>query len=116
MDKTWLQNLKVGDKVYVSGAYGRVGTIETVKRITKTMIIVGRDSYEMRYKKSTGYCCGDFTWGSGSIHQLTQERIDKIRVGKLKNKARELRDNLSIPQEEDELNKFIKALTPFMPK
>ena len=57
----WLENLKAGDEVVVENfRYGC--SLHTVERVTKTMIVVGKD---FRFKRSDGDCVGSgfIQWG-----------------------------------------------------
>ena len=105
----WLQSLKVGDDVYISGKYGRFGSIQKVVKITKTMIIVGQ--YKVRYRISGGFNVGGGSWDYSTINPVTDEVLSKQRIEKLCNKATDLKQKLSLPQlNEDGLINYIKAL------
>jgi hypothetical protein len=77
-EKKWLESLKVGDKVCVSGKYGI--SIETILKITPTGIIKTKS--------------GDFRngrhriddWRSESIQPATDEIRRKIRILKISSK------------------------------
>ena len=49
--KEWLNNLKVNDKVITLSSYSS-RQITTIKRITKTMLIL---TNRMRFNKTSGY-------------------------------------------------------------
>lgn len=70
IDKEWLQNLKPGDLVLISGE-----TRAKVVRLTKTLIILDN---KLRFKKSNGREPGDHSWGWVDIQQPTQDAIDQI--------------------------------------
>ena len=110
----WLQNLKAEDKVYIDGRYGSAGVIGRVFRVTKTMIVVASpQGFNTRYRKEDGFSVGEDSYTGGIIRELTQERIDEVKLCGLKNKAVMLRGKLAIPQTEAELKWFIKVLKSF---
>lgn len=83
-DREWLDSLKAGDSVYVSGSYGNVGTIEQVSRTTATQIVLEHTNgvgskYERRYRRKDGYIVGDSSsYHRSGIHRVTPELIEKI--------------------------------------
>jgi len=117
MDKEWLNKLKVGDKVYIDGPYGRSGSVETVSRLTKTLIITTNNynDCETKYRKTNGYKYG----GSGDVYyrvrlrKLTQERIDNILLDQLKTKAVGIIKNIQVPTTIPDIRKLIEALKPY---
>jgi hypothetical protein len=83
IDKEWLESLKEGDAVYVPGNYGAVGTIEKVKRLTATQVIVetkafSGEAYETRYRKSDGFLVGGDGYARGHITEVTDDHRELI--------------------------------------
>lgn len=113
-DKEWREGLKLGDEVLIDNS--RYGFDEyfsaTVEKVTKTQIIT--NYYEMKFNKKTGYSIPYDVWHCREIVQKTEERMQKVRIQKLSDKAKDLRHKLSIPQAEEELIRFIEALKPFV--
>lgn len=66
----WLENLKVGDEVYVTGRYGELGQIRKVVRLTKTQILLGEHA---RFRKNTGTEVGGGAWSTRSIIPVTDD-------------------------------------------
>lgn len=116
MDKCkWLENLKIGDTVFVStgAGWGITGYVAKVKRFTKTLIIVEQNNRESKFRKRDGQEPGE-SWYRDCLREYTDELKDEVLVQNLKVKARKLKDNLHIPENKDELLAFIKALGPFV--
>jgi hypothetical protein len=80
-DNLWLQNLKVGDKVIISGhsAFGG-DVIGKVSRLTKTQVLVtlGKNPCEYKYKIEDGRSIGTGTWETKWIYEATPEKVDAI--------------------------------------
>lgn len=69
MDKEWLVSLNVGDTVCITGNRpGNSKRKSIVKRITKTMIIVGNS----RFRIHSGYSVGDGSYGTLFIRPWTE--------------------------------------------
>ncbi len=68
----WLDELKEGDRVYVSGRYNSI--LHTVDKVTKTQIVVSGN----RYRKSSGTQCGDHGWHWQSLEKFTPEKEAEI--------------------------------------
>ena len=67
---TWLDELKVGDKV-IEGM-----SILPVTAIHKLHIVCGRN----KYRKYNGRAVGSSTWNAWYIHEATPEAIEDIRI------------------------------------
>jgi hypothetical protein len=78
----WLQSLKVGDEVAVTGRWCERNFIATVSRVTATLIVT--DGAELRFQRKTGY-----EYGSGSSYNRRRilEITDEIRNGLRRNVA-----------------------------
>jgi len=117
MNDKWLENLKVGDTVFVdTSQYGAFsGYRAKVKRFTKSgnFIIVESDDKEIRFRKSDGLSLGN-KWHWDKLKQWNDEIREKILMHNLKKKALHLRQSLPIPNKKEELIAFIKALKPFI--
>jgi hypothetical protein len=86
----WLQNLKAGDEVILSGHYG-AGVLAKVSKVTATQVVIGAN----RYRRDNGRFIGRRGCSNPSIREATpeaRERADqsrlasvaKHRVGKVK--------------------------------
>lgn len=75
-----LEDLKEGDKVLRKGYQD---SIETIDRVTKTMIIIGA----CRYRRSTGYLVGDGGWRRSYLMVLTPKLEEDLRRKLVINKA-----------------------------
>ena len=69
--KTWLEGLRVGDRVIISDHAGNFVT--TVQRLTKTLIITVQG--KCKYRRSSGQCVG---YSYGSLAEPTQANMDRI--------------------------------------
>jgi len=80
-DNLWLQNLKVGDRVIISGnnAFGG-DVVGLVSRLTKTQVLVtlGLSTYEHKYRLKDGRSIGTGTWETKWIYEATPEKIEAI--------------------------------------
>lgn len=105
-----LENLKVGDKIFYDGGYGRIGIV-TISRLTSKQIIIkdGR-----KFWKDGGRIVGAGSHYWSILRLLTPERIEKVELVNLKEKAIYLRSKLAIPQDKKTLEKLIIALKPFV--
>jgi len=110
-DNQWLQELKVGDEVYIPKQYGRGYIRSFVQRITPSQIVVtGGD----KYRKKDGCSVGTGIWNSSRIYQPTEKLENTYKLGELEAQAIKLRDKLTIPQTISELESLISALKPFI--
>ena len=69
-----LENIKIGDKVFVTQRTGR--TLETVKRLTNTQVITIKGSdpdCEYKYKRSNGNQIGSDVWYPVSIEKVATD-------------------------------------------
>lgn len=68
-----LEDLKVGDKVIVGGAfiYNRIGQVE---KVTKKHIIVGGS----KYSKAFGWVVGHSSYSSNYIRPATEDDIKRV--------------------------------------
>lgn len=116
-DADWLQNLKVGDKVFRTEKYSQPDTPQIISRITPSSIFLRiTDTYEERYRKSDGRSVGGSAWDTQWLRPCTPKREELWIIERLKRKAVNLRNKLLIPQDKDMLIKFIEALKPFVPE
>ena len=88
--REWLEGLKAGDKVAVRGSHS-VG-IQTVKRTTKTMIMVGER--EMRFSKAGGRTVGGDIWSRVYLGEVTDEVRKEIDEARIIYKYRHINDKL----------------------
>lgn len=81
MSDEYLKNLKPGDVVIVNDSYNRK-TIETVSRITKTMIMIRvNDRYESRYSIRGGFAVGEgMTFRKSYLREATPAAIDELKT------------------------------------
>lgn len=114
----WLEQLKPGDEVYISGRTG-TPTKGKVTRLTKARIFVTNGKYlsgndnELAFHKKDGYSVGGGSWYSSSLLQPTDKLREQVEVAALKRKAANLKDSMVIPQTKDELVKFIALMAQF---
>lgn len=78
MGNEWLQNLKVGDEVFVgSGSYGVSKAI--IDKVTATQIAIGN----RKYRKKDGYEIGSTGYSRPHLMPITDEwALSKILQGK----------------------------------
>ena len=108
MDKT-LQDLEVGDLVYV-GSHYRKGIVK-IDRITKTQIITIDGS---KYRRRDGGLIGADPYHYEYIKILTVERKRKVFILRLRKKAKKMIDNIETPTDISKLEKLIIAIKPFV--
>lgn len=111
-DKEWVQQLKVGDTVFVSQSYGYVPRQAKVKRLTKTQIIL--DPYDEKFNRLNGLSIGGGKWNIQHLIQPTEKVYKEINLERLKNTVINLKNKLAIPQTEPELVKLIGYLKEFI--
>lgn len=68
-----LKDLVVGDDVLVTGMYYR--RIAKVDKVTKTQIVVDN----ARYRRNSGWQCGDDIWDRKSISVPTEKEISDVK-------------------------------------
>jgi hypothetical protein len=83
----WLQSLKPGDEVIVSGSRpGSVECVRKVERITKTLIIVGRTRFNRERGQTVGggwhHCYLDEAT-PGAMRQLEHDALRRSLIYKL---------------------------------
>lgn len=76
-DKEWLQQLKVGDEVIV-GRRDRDSYITRVKRATPTLIVVGSNDYECKFRRTTGDEVGAGYYAS-ELESSSPEELEAVR-------------------------------------
>ena len=110
MEKT-LQDLKAGDFAYVESG-NRFGMVK-IGRITKTQI---KTTDGTKYRRRDGGLIGAGAYYYEYIQILTEEKKDKIRILRLRLKAKRMIDNIEIPTDTESLEKLIIAIKPFVPE
>lgn len=74
-----LKDLVAGDDVLVIGRYHR--RIAKVNKVTKTQIIIDN----ARFRRDSGWQCGDVKWDMKSIAVPTEKEISDIKEENLRN-------------------------------
>lgn len=118
MNCEWLNNLKVGDEVFISGS-GTLLYSATVSRITKSQIFIKskinfNPDYEAAFWKKDGYKVGRSDWSYERLIEPTEEIKKRVHINNLKARVNKMRDKLATPQDEETLVKLIEALKPFV--
>lgn len=80
----WLNSLKAGDKVLVSGR-NESWWMSTVARITKTQIMVGKSG--MAFRKSDGVQVGSNTWSQTSLVYPSKTLVAEVHEKMKRRKA-----------------------------
>jgi hypothetical protein len=116
MNNEWLQNLKVGDEVYISQDYNEPPRHAIVLRTTEKQIIVKEKAnsggeYESRFWKKNSKEVSSDSWHSHFLLEPSPKIREEVEVSRLKNQAQILRNKLSIPQTKPELIDFIEKLS-----
>jgi len=73
---SWLEALKLGDKVIMANHSWRCDKIYCVKRLTSTLIILENDA---RFRKKDGYRVSETGWYKTRIIEYTEKLAEKIR-------------------------------------
>lgn len=74
--ENWLEQLKTGDSVIVSGSYtGSLPLVKEVDRITNTQIVIG----STKYRRDSGRQIGGSTWHWSWLQEATPEAVKKIK-------------------------------------
>ena len=68
-----LKDLQVGDNVIVTSTFCR--RISKIDKVTKTLIIVDNT----RFRKDSGWQCGNDRWNSKTISVPTEKEISEIK-------------------------------------
>ena len=118
MNFEWINNLKVGNEVFVNGS-GTLLYNATVSRITKAQIFIkSKNNFnpddEAAYRKKDGYKVGRSDWNFDRLIEPTEEIKKKVHINNLKVRVNKMREKLSVPQDEETLIKLIEALKPFI--
>lgn len=118
-EKEWLENLKVGDEVYISQRFKEVPYLDKVSRVTDKQIIINKlngigKPYEIRFWKKDGFSLGRDSWTRDRLIMPSEKLRELIEIDKLKSVARNLKDKLTIPQTKQELIDFIRAIQVFV--
>lgn len=74
LDRAWLESLKPGDAVIVSGRHG--DSIRRVARITATMVVLDNG---VRFSRKHGGETGGSTWYTNTLEQPTPEKVQAIK-------------------------------------
>lgn len=113
-NQEWLKLLKAGDKVHVSGQYGRCGEIRRVIRVTAASVFIeGRKSAtgektELRFNARHGRAVGcPYSVDTPYIREATPEIEHECYVSWLKNKLQVLRDTTALPDDANWLHRCI---------
>lgn len=79
MNRNFTKQLEVGDKVVVSpSAWNRRDYVATVKRLTKTQIILDTDTVG-RFRRKDGWMVGGDQWTRTSLKEHTPKAVDLIK-------------------------------------
>ena len=97
--RIWLNELKVGDTVYIScdGTFAR----KKVSKLTSTQIVVeyknaSNVGYEVRFNRKNGKMLGSNLWHTSYIVKATDEILNKIRYNEMKSITKRKLDNLDV--------------------
>ena len=119
-DQEWLDQIKAGDKVFISNRFGAVPSEGTVSRRTKTRIFIvtgqnwaGNDIEEGF--RLDGRLVGGDAWTLRQIIRPTDELGTRIELAKLTVKARSLHESVVFPKTKDELLQLIANLEKYQP-
>jgi hypothetical protein len=83
MANEWLQNIKVGDKVIISGnsAFGS-DRVNVVVKLTATQVHVNTrgflKDYVTKYNRESGRSIGTGTWETNWLDEATPEKLEAI--------------------------------------
>lgn len=88
----WLEKLKPGDKVIVSGCYGNPGSVVTVHRTTNTQIIIKHrpDGADIKYRKNSGGIVGGDAWSRSLLERATKKAVNEIEDYQTRQKLRSI--------------------------
>jgi hypothetical protein len=120
MSDEWLNNLAVGNAVFIQGRHG-VPAMACVHKRTATQIVVKDGELTdgsprlRRFRAMDGRETGpgDRWCGRAILRQDSQELRENLAVAKLTNKARRLMESVAIPSDRAGLESLIAAVTPF---
>lgn len=112
-------DVQVGDMLYWESGIEGFGVVKvakvTVHQFVCSWTRKGGEVQEDYFWKKNGYKVGNDRFSSARVEPLTPARYEQIEIARLKRRAMTLRERLAIPKTKDELEKFIKALTPLVP-
>ena len=109
MNNEWLNDLKVGDRVVIKNSWA--AEIVTVKRITKTLILVPcNDTCDYRFNKSNGRRQGGAGYNCQFLHKLTPEIEAEVRKKKLLNILATTKWNKYNLQQLERIDKVVKDM------
>ncbi len=111
----WLENLKVGDEVFVSRHWSGYEKGK-IKRITKAQFVIDLGTYEQKFWRRNGYAVGCGIWDISELCEITPKRLEEVEANRLVRIATDLRGKLGIPSDIPTLKALIAALTPFVKK
>jgi hypothetical protein len=112
MTLNWLENLKVGDEVFISrGSWGLNWDRKKVERITKSQIIIGSYRFNKR-----GQLVGSGPWSMTCLVEITPETEADYRFDMLIRKAKVLKEKIVIPTDEAGVKRFIFFANEFVRK
>jgi hypothetical protein len=110
----WVQQLKVGDEVFVSrGGWGRYYDKGEVVRLTKTQIIIKQSGYESKWRRVDGRSLSGTTYSRQYLFESTPELKEEIEAQLLKNKVKQLINNFKMPNDKVSLDQIIGILKEF---
>lgn len=119
-DQEWLDQIKAGDKVFISNRFGAVPSNGVVSRRTKARIFIitgqnwsGNDIEEGF--RLNGNIVGGNAWSQRYIIRPTAELDARIKLAKLTMKAKSLHESVIFPKTEDELSQLIADLEKYQP-
>lgn len=116
-EQEWIDQLKSGDEVFISGRHGMVPSVDKVSRTTKTQIFVRiNERYESSYWKKNGRLVGADSWNSRSLIMPTDANRERITIYDLTIKARELLKSAAMPKDKDGLLRFIAMMEEWQVK
>lgn len=113
----WLQQLKVGDEVFVSRPNGYAPYPGKVIRITKAQIVIFLNGhhFEDKFWKRNGNEVGGDIYGCRYLIMPSDDVRENVDLEKLKNKANELREKIISPRTKAELQEFIVIMQKYLP-
>ena len=116
MSGKWIQQLKPGDKCFVTQPYGRESVPVIVSRVTNTVVFVKRHGCEQEqaHRRVDGRTRGGDIWSTEYLVEDSPELQAKYRLALAKRKCTNLRGLIATPQTIEECEAMIAALLPFV--
>ena len=104
-NEAWIENLKIGDVVFVSRNSGYLPEKDRVARITPTQIVL---NHESKFRKDSGHSVGTTTWNHRMLLEPTPERIAEHKREQVSHKVLNLIRNFAITSKvsDDSLNQI----------